>query len=174
LSTNTENYPIMNRKAIPALIIGSGVLLTLAISPLLIASATDQQARIDRARGLQQDLGQSQLEHSEVVENAAELARQRFEAGCLVIVDLETNTYVAITEGSKVVDRLNRRALPANVPVCDYLGGTAQTDSNGVLINYAFLGDREIVQAHIQGSGVMLAGADTDALPTGQHLGGDE
>ena len=161
----------MNRKLVPALILGSGALLSLAMLPLVFASAQDQQSRVGRARDLQQDLGQSQLEHSEVVENAAELARQRFEAGCLVIVDLETNTYVAITEGSRVVDRLNRRALPPNVPVCDYLGGTAQTDSNGRLINYAFLGDRELVQSHIEGSGVMLAGADTDDIPTGQHLG---
>jgi hypothetical protein len=159
-----------NRKYIPIAILGGGVLMTAAIAPLLIASAQDQQSRIDRARGLQQDLGQSQLEHG-VVGDAAELARERFEAGCLVVVQRETNTYVAISEGSRVVDRLTGNALPPNVPICDYLGNTAQTDADGRLINFAFLGDREIVQAHIQGSGVMLAGASTDDLPAGQHLG---
>lgn len=162
----------MNRKLIPAIILGSGALLALAISPLLIASAQSQQTRIDRARVLQQDLGQSQMEHETVVKTGAELARERFEAGCLVVVQRETNTYVAISEGSRVVDRLTGNALPPNVPVCDYLGNTAQTDSDGRVVNFAFLGDRDVVSAHIEGSGVMLAGADTDALPTGQHLGG--
>jgi len=121
---------------------------------------------------LQQDLGQSQLEHETVVKTGAELARERFDAGCLVVVDRETNTYIAISEKSTVVDRLTGTALPSNVPICDYLGNTAQTDADGRLVNFAFLGDREVVQAHIQGTGVMLAGAVTP--PTGQHIGGDE
>lgn len=164
----------MNRKVVPFLILGSGLALTAALAPMILESAQSHQARVGRATGLQRGLAQSQLE-DQVTSEAAELARSRFEAGCLLIVDLETSTYVAITEGSRVVDRLNRRALPPNVRVCDYLGGTGITDQNGVITNYAFLGDAVAVReftAHAN-ENRMLAGVDFTPEPA-QFLGGQQ
>lgn len=141
----------MNRKLVPSLIIGGGILITALGIPTVLSSTQDHQTRLNRATGQQQGLAQSEMDN-EVLANAKEIALARVESGCLLIVDLDTSTFVAITEGARMVDPVSRNPLPPNVPVCDWVGGTAITDKDGVLINYAFLGDPDLIAEHVSKS----------------------
>lgn len=163
----------MNRKLIPYLIIGSGIAITALGIPTVLSSTQDHQTRLNRATGQQQGLAQSEMDN-EVLANAKAIALERLEAGCLLIVDLDTSTFVSITEGARMVDPVTLRPLPPNVPVCDYLGGTSITDKDGVLINYAFLGDAELMDAHVSKANGRRAfvGAAVPPVDEVQQIGG--
>ncbi|MBF2088486.1 MAG: hypothetical protein IGR90_06210 [Synechococcales cyanobacterium K32_A2020_035] len=163
----------MNRKLIPILIIGGGIAITALGIPTVLNSTQDHQTRLNRATGQQQGLAQSEMDN-EVLANAKEIALARVESGCLVIVDLEENTFVAITEGARMVDPVSRNPLPPNIPVCDWVGGTAITTEGGVLINYAFLGDPDLIAAHVEKSNGRRAfvGAAVPPVDEVQQIGG--
>ena len=84
---------------------------------------------------------------------AAEIARQRFEAGCVPVVSQDQQTYVSLVEGQPVVDSATGIPLPVGTLVCDAHGNTGvmvATDGGGPVVGLvAFVGDRALVEARL-------------------------
>jgi hypothetical protein len=77
--------------------------------------------------------------------DSADIARQRYQTGCLVILDkTDKNQYASIVEGKPVKDRSDS-LIPQNTIVCDGYGNTAiisLVKGIPVATQVAFTGDR--------------------------------
>lgn len=80
--------------------------------------------------------------------DSADIARQRYETGCLVILDrTDKNQYASIVEGKPVKDRSDS-LIPQNTIVCDGYGNTAiisLVKGLPVATQVAFTGDRTAI-----------------------------
>jgi hypothetical protein len=89
----------------------------------------------------------------EAVLATAEIANQRYSAGCQPVVDWEQIHYVSLIENEVVLDPITKFPIPAGTVVCDANGNTAIIRNNAegwpVAQSFAFTGDQGIVRRRL-------------------------
>lgn len=92
-----------------------------------------------------------QLQASQqTAEAQAEIAEQRYEKGCVMVVAMkDPNSFTSLSVGQPVIDRVRKTELPVGTIVCDANGNTARIVDSGrqpVVGEIAFTGDRTIIE----------------------------
>jgi len=88
----------------------------------------------------------------EAADAQAEIAKQRYKAGCVMVVSMShPDHYTSLSEGQPVLDRVRKTPLPTGTIVCDANGNTARIvlgiNKKPVVGEVAFTGDRTIIAA---------------------------
>lgn len=131
---------------------GVGIIGCLALSSGNIQKNMDSFAAV---RDVAQKNNQADMmlhTNQEAAEAQAEIAKQRYQSGCVMVVSMQhPDSYTSLTEGQPVLDRVRKTPLPAGTVVCDANGNTARTvpgmNKIPVVGELAFTGDRQIVEA---------------------------
>ena len=84
-------------------------------------------------------------------EGQAEIAEQRYQEGCLVVVaQSDPAAFTSLTEGQPVLDRIRKTPLPLGTLVCDAYGNTGKivpdSQGNPVVGELAFTGNKELAR----------------------------
>lgn len=117
----------MNRKLVPYLIFAAGAAGAALLAPSIMSNVQDQSQRQSTIAGRGADIQQAQIE-SEQAQHRRELAQSRYQQGCLFILETSTNTYVSLSEGMTITDRLTGLPVPDDTDICDIYGNTAVTE----------------------------------------------
>jgi hypothetical protein len=84
----------------------------------------------------------------QAADDASDIAKERYQNGCLVILSkTDKNQYASIVEGKAVNDK-SGSLIPQNTIVCDGYGNTAKIATvNGIPVatQVAFTGDRQAI-----------------------------
>lgn len=153
----------------------TALLVLLHSGDILALLSQNRALRAQAAKG-QQQTAELQIAQDKAKE-AAEIARQRYEQGCtLVVASNDPKSLTSLTIGLPVLDGVRQTPLAPGTVVCDEKGGTAlirdsqelpvgtpwtctvllgkTTQSFGdhcpVAAEYAYTGDRAIVEAAIK------------------------
>jgi hypothetical protein len=125
----------------------------LIVAALLAMNAPAQLQTMQQQRQLAQGLSQqnqdaqikARLANADSERRSA-LAKQRYDAGCQMLVNLnQPDKFAAIQEGKPVVDGSTGHPLANSTVVCDQTGMTAVI-RDGVAQDLAFLPDREPIR----------------------------
>lgn len=115
-----------------------------------VAKARAEADRIGR------DMTELQLSQQEAEQKAA-VAIERYQNGCLPVVDNTQTQYVSLQLNQPVIDSVTYQPLPAGTVVCDAHGNTGvMTDDDNdpntppVVQKLAFTGDKAAVDARIR------------------------
>lgn len=122
-----------------------------SLGGLFQSTGNMNQLRTEAAR-LQERSHVLQLTQQEIAA-ADEIARHRFEHGCIPVVAPDLENYASLVDGQPVVDRTTGVPLPIGTVVCDAHGNTGVMvpDQSGspVVGAMAYTGDRAVVQARL-------------------------
>lgn len=103
----------------------------------------------------------SQREASQRESLQAQIAEQkatdRYNRGCVfVVAQTEPGTFTSLSEGQPVIDQARQTPLSNGVVVCDREGGTGVI-SNGVVSDFAFTGNRTVIDAALAKAQIQAA-----------------
>lgn len=107
-----------------------------------------QRAQLIRQTKAEQNEALDQLELSQkYAEQAAQIAIQRYDAGCVFVVGInQPENAVSVIEGQAVVDFYTLAPIPNGSIVCDFQGNTGVI-ADGVVSLPAFTGNRAVIEA---------------------------
>ncbi|MEM7578291.1 MAG: hypothetical protein AAF316_00305 [Cyanobacteria bacterium P01_A01_bin.80] len=135
-----------------ALFLVFGTMAVLASYP----SFNAHQARIEADKA---DIDQKTLERRilqrqlDSEKEKAIIAEQRYKS-CLPVVGENfkngTHYFAGIQEGSLIQDRITGNTLPSGTIICDGFGNTASINSDGKATNFAYTGDRDVIQKRLK------------------------
>ncbi|TVQ23559.1 MAG: hypothetical protein EA367_02335 [Leptolyngbya sp. DLM2.Bin15] len=160
----------MNRKTVPIIIGIAAVGMIVALTPSVISNQTNMASRRDRVGQLSMDLEQSKME-MELSTARKQLAEQRYKEGAVFVVNRE-NTFISLNEDTPIIDRLTGNPLPKGTWVADIYGNTAELDSEGIPVNFAFTGNSDLVREALERANKnrQFAGIENQMQPGGRDL----
>ena len=131
---------------------GMGIVGCLAISSGNITKTMNSMAQV-RDEAQKNNMTDMLLHTSqEAAESQAEIAKQRYQSGCVMVVSMQyPDSYTSLAEGQPVLDRVRHTPLPVGTIVCDANGNTARIvlgqNKTPVVGELAFTGSRQVVEA---------------------------
>lgn len=152
---------LIQRHPVESLIAGVAVISCVWSFPNMVENATSMGMLGKQIRA--NNTEQQRLEaNQESFKQREPIAIDRYNNGCLPIQMRTQNKLIGLAEGMRVVDNTTGMPLPKGACVVDYQGGTALIGEDGMALDYAFTGNREVISRALKRSGIKLVPGSPD------------